>query len=456
MNCEKFEELLIDYIGNNLEPEEMEAVRKHLRICFDCSKVVEDYLLLKKMLREEATVRPSSRVLDGLSQSARWVLSRDRVPFWKRWLYSPILVPVMSSALAMFLWVSYGSNLDLLSPKEEMSEISAARMVASNVPIMRQQNVIGFEGLENIESELRSISAAPLRGVLRGEASMLVAMAPPGSASSMEETVTNKPAMLPEEADSDAPSPAKEIVVAKSAPKSIKADEYRAVASKAVRPPAPVEGTVVSKAEPVKNEESKAGASSDIAPPAAAPMEDTVASESAQQPEEAYEYKAEGMAAPEPQADMQMENMEAKKESVEKDIAEGSGAREEAPKMMAMRSKSAASEEDKHVAQLHVALQQQKDGNCDETIKTCHKLLEESPKLSKLVKEKVYLALAECYEQKGQFDHAISNYNNLQQVAPEQSTFAKDKIETINREKVNLLKAREFVPADTDKSEAAH
>jgi len=49
-------------------------------------------------------------------------------------------------------------------------------------------------------------------------------------------------------------------------------------------------------------------------------------------------------------------------------------------------------------------------------------------------------------------ENAISNYNNLQVVAPVQTTFAKVKIEAL-RQKITQLKARELVPSDTEKGQ---
>jgi tetratricopeptide (TPR) repeat protein len=93
--------------------------------------------------------------------------------------------------------------------------------------------------------------------------------------------------------------------------------------------------------------------------------------------------------------------------------------------------------------QLNLALKQQKEGNCEASIKTNEELLKASPPPPDSIKEKAYLSLAECYEQKGDWYKAISSYNNLQEIAPKQTAFAKDRIEAL-KQKINLLKAREL------------
>jgi tetratricopeptide (TPR) repeat protein len=92
------------------------------------------------------------------------------------------------------------------------------------------------------------------------------------------------------------------------------------------------------------------------------------------------------------------------------------------------KSAQASYQEYQYYARLNLALKQQNEGDCEQAIKTNEELLKTSPSPPGPVQAKAYLSLAECYEREGNWVEAISNYNNLQKVAPEQSTFAKNKI----------------------------
>jgi tetratricopeptide (TPR) repeat protein len=100
-------------------------------------------------------------------------------------------------------------------------------------------------------------------------------------------------------------------------------------------------------------------------------------------------------------------------------------------------------------------LKQQNEGDCEQAIKTNEELLKTSPSPPGPVQAKAYLSLAECYELEGNWVEAISNYNNLQRVSPEQSTFAKNKIAGI-LQKSYLPKSREASePGSSEESQQA-
>jgi len=94
-------------------------------------------------------------------------------------------------------------------------------------------------------------------------------------------------------------------------------------------------------------------------------------------------------------------------------------------------------------SKLDLALKQQREGNCDASIKTNQELLKTNPYPPQNIAEKAYLSLAQCYEQKGELDLAILNYKNVQEAAFDQAHLAKEKIESLER-KNGLLKAKEI------------
>src|SRR3989337_3296243 len=138
MNCERFEELLIDFMDNEIEPSEREVVKKHLAACPRCSRRLEEYQEIRRIFNEETIPQPSPQVLATISKRARQEVAKEKTPFWKRWFYSPILVPVLSSALAVFVWIYYGQkNIDY-SPGETIYSRDA---MAKKVPVAEQQNI---------------------------------------------------------------------------------------------------------------------------------------------------------------------------------------------------------------------------------------------------------------------------------------------------------------------------
>lgn len=109
MNCERCSELLIEYMDGGLGPEERAAVAGHLSVCEECAREFEEYAEIRRVVTEESPLSaPSADVMARLSKAARDSVAREKRPFWKRWPYSPILIPVLSSAIAIMVWFYYG------------------------------------------------------------------------------------------------------------------------------------------------------------------------------------------------------------------------------------------------------------------------------------------------------------------------------------------------------------
>jgi anti-sigma factor RsiW len=109
MNCERCSELLIEYMDGGLGPEEMAAVAGHLIVCEECAREFEEYAEIRRVVTEESPLpAPSEDVMARLSKAARDSVAREKRPFWKRWPYSPVLIPVLSSAIAIMVWFYYG------------------------------------------------------------------------------------------------------------------------------------------------------------------------------------------------------------------------------------------------------------------------------------------------------------------------------------------------------------
>ncbi|MGH7889710.1 MAG: zf-HC2 domain-containing protein, partial [Thermodesulfobacteriota bacterium] len=371
MDCKRFEGLLVDFVESELDNTEIEAVKTHLLACSSCAREVEEYKEIQRMMVVESIPQFSSEVKARLAKAAREGLAKDRTPFWKRWFYSPILVPVFSSALAFFLWVSYGQNsIDLLSTDKDIysTEVMAKKIPAAEQP---SSQALGESTFENVDSQRgrtfskKTSPIVPKASVLKSEAQ--VAPLPAAPSESEESSIKR---MI--EAD--------------------KTSDFKAQA---------LEGSLKSRElnEPLQKN---------------SPIQDFV-------------------------------NDEMSKVSAEKEQRVEKNRGDEGMLLYTNRNVD-------YQSRLDLALRQQREGNCDASIKTNQELLKTNPYPPKNIAEKAYLSLAQCYEQKGELDLAILNYRNVQEAAFDQAHLAKEKIESLER-KTGLLKAKELEAGEVEESQ---
>ena len=111
MNCERCSELLIEYVHGGLGPEERESVAAHLGGCEECSREFEEYAEIRRVVTEESVLpEPSREVMSRLSKAARDSVAREKRPFWRRLPLSPILIPALTTAIALTVWFYYGQG----------------------------------------------------------------------------------------------------------------------------------------------------------------------------------------------------------------------------------------------------------------------------------------------------------------------------------------------------------
>ncbi|MDA2918567.1 zf-HC2 domain-containing protein [Desulfobacterota bacterium AH_259_B03_O07] len=151
MECKRIEGFLIDYIHDDLGPAENELVRRHLLECQDCTKKSKEYEQISKIFEEQAQTQPDPKVLDNLSKIARDELERNNPPFWKRWFYFPILVPALSSIIAISAWIYYENQNLIYSPDETFY---SRDVMAKKIPLNEDPNLpeIQEETVSNLES----------------------------------------------------------------------------------------------------------------------------------------------------------------------------------------------------------------------------------------------------------------------------------------------------------------
>ena len=154
MNCERCSEILIEYIHGGLDPEEREAVAAHLGGCEECAREFEEYAEIRRVMMEESPLpEPSREVMAALSRAAKVSVARERRPIWKRLPLSPILIPALTTAIALMVWFYYGQGggdyMDTVSRdvmarkmKEQESSMETARQAA---PEMKREYPVEAE-----------------------------------------------------------------------------------------------------------------------------------------------------------------------------------------------------------------------------------------------------------------------------------------------------------------------
>ena len=66
MTCQQLAELLIDYVADELPPEQVEQIRLHLALCSHCVCYIETYELTIKMTRRLPAAAPPPELLERL------------------------------------------------------------------------------------------------------------------------------------------------------------------------------------------------------------------------------------------------------------------------------------------------------------------------------------------------------------------------------------------------------
>lgn len=311
MKCKECTELLVDYMHGELSSEVRALVKEHLSSCSACSKEFEEYTEIRMVAQGEELPEVSYDVLARISKAANDDLNKARKPFWKKWSYSPVLVPALTTAIALSVWFYYGYDAVNIVPEANYSSREVTYETQAEAMKSQSDNIEGDEG-----------------------------------------TVIEDAVVLDKRTD--------------------------------------------------------------------VPEEETI-SKSAEKPQD-FEYEM--MPAPPPEPEI---------------LSSPEFAEESGSSNLRMQKEGFA-----------VARQKKKEDKCDVSIRTNEAIINSTPPASLTAQQKSYKELAQCYEQTGDYNNAISNYMNLRQVAPEESSFANSRIQEI-RKRIKLENGQQLsnpVPAN--------
>jgi len=114
MSCDKVQELLMEYLDQDLKKEESSFVQSHLHECSICSKKRDDIERLRSFVLKTTVSLPASffeAMRRSLFEKIRQSRSSKEITFehipHRRWV--PILVPATLTAVALFVGIRFVS-----------------------------------------------------------------------------------------------------------------------------------------------------------------------------------------------------------------------------------------------------------------------------------------------------------------------------------------------------------
>ncbi len=316
---------------NEISPELKDIVKEHILGSSKCSIEFKEYEEIRMAAQAEALPEVSSEVLTKLSKAASDDVKKARTPFWKKWSYFPILVPTLTTAIALSVWFYYGDEAVNLSSleQEEIALKTQADTVSPN-----SENGDSFAD-ENVETGSAFVVAQESNPI------------PP--------EVKSKPLEQPQ------PLEYGQVPTYPTEPKISDGSGFR--------------------------EETKELAQVEL---------------SESQDEELLSQRK---VKASPEQPVFSNNQRQEKRGLAKSTIQR--------------------------GQYGAPSQKIIEDDCETSIRTNEAIINSSDPVSDSVQKRSFKTLAQCYEQKGDYDKAISNYISLEQVAPEESSFANSRIKEI-------------------------
>lgn len=106
MKCNQADDLLIDYLYQELDPEQMERFESHLRDCPSCTQEIDGFEQTRSLFRELPEEDPPARLSALLLQEASRAAARTPDRFWervRRSLRMVVMHPAMTAAVTLVL-----------------------------------------------------------------------------------------------------------------------------------------------------------------------------------------------------------------------------------------------------------------------------------------------------------------------------------------------------------------
>ena len=482
MKCEKVEELLIDYLQGEMEPSENKLVEAHLQSCQNCSAKFSEFKEIRGAFQSEILPEPSRKVLETLTIKAKQDLNKEKISFWKKWFYSPVLIPTLTTALALMIWIDYkdgnqpqfDDNAEIYSREVMAEKIPSGKFADKDLALEGSGRTQIKEDSSGLKQNLKSLITNRAVGERRSD----VASAPSPSTEDLPQAQIRSgydELSATVGGSSDTPSPSNFGAVNKI-------ESYRDsknFESESSRPGVASRGREIAAEADYYNKPVSKGKSQIVAADALdkakqGNVKPEIHAEYNKKDNDGFRFslgssKVIAKKMPRSSSDLQEDRIDNKEQkeieglnyAIETKISEQVRSAEKTEKIEKEKVEDARftkidSPKDitdkNYLRQLNVALNQQKAGDCESAIITNENNIKNISTAPDEIKEQTYLSLAQCYEQQNKYAKAIENYNYLQQVAPSQTIFATKKIQELNF-KVQNLKSLDTLSESSKSSE---
>ena len=147
MNCNKFEELILDYIQDNLDEKDNVEILSHKNICNKCSELYNQYFSIRTVLNQNDDITLNPDLLENIKTIAKKSVEKERKSFFKNLFKSPVLVPAFGMAIALIFVVNHGQ--DYLRNKTVVDETATNSVVEDKIEENISQVILENSDREN-------------------------------------------------------------------------------------------------------------------------------------------------------------------------------------------------------------------------------------------------------------------------------------------------------------------
>jgi len=175
MDKERFEELIIDYLDNNITGMEKEDFELALGNSEECRDLFEHYKSIRTITKTDNDVSPGKEVLDRISEHVEQSERKDKKSFSERWFKFPVLAPALAAVIIAMLWFSAGEEYlknkniipasDNTASQEFRSDYKAKAEKLNRNRVVMEEGASRSKEVDNIElydSEEKSESGVSL------------------------------------------------------------------------------------------------------------------------------------------------------------------------------------------------------------------------------------------------------------------------------------------------------
>jgi hypothetical protein len=106
MDCKRIDELLVEYLYQELDPSQVEHFEAHLQVCSRCAQELSSYERTRAAVRDMSEVDPPPQVTEALLKEAARAVEPQPIGFWDRvreMFRLMVMHPAMTAAVTLVL-----------------------------------------------------------------------------------------------------------------------------------------------------------------------------------------------------------------------------------------------------------------------------------------------------------------------------------------------------------------